>query len=102
MALSAQRQEQLAPDFRKKQLALWNIAVGEQLDLGRGRIPQKRYLFTHGIIPRGELQRRKARQVWRKKGIFKNITAEAQRAQRINFLFVGRRRQTKTLLKLEL
>jgi len=46
---------------------------------------------------------------------FKNITAEAsldwardpelvegQRAQRIKFLFVGRRRQTKTLLKLEL
>ncbi len=46
---------------------------------------------------------------------FKNITAEAsldwardpelvkgQRAQRINFLFVGRRRQTQTLLKLEL
>ena len=33
---------------------------------------------------------------------FKNITAEAQRTQRINFLFVGRRRQTKTLLKLEL
>ncbi len=33
---------------------------------------------------------------------FKNITAEAQRAQRINFLFVGKRRQTKTLLKLEL
>ncbi len=32
---------------------------------------------------------------------FKNITAEAQRAQRIKFLFVGRRRQTKTLLKLE-
>ncbi len=45
---------------------------------------------------------------------FKNITAEAsldwargpelvegQRAQRINFLFVGRRRQTKTSLKLE-
>ncbi len=46
---------------------------------------------------------------------FKNITAEApfdglrvvsqvepQRAQRIKFLFIGRRRQTKTLLKLEL
>ncbi len=33
---------------------------------------------------------------------FKNITAETQRAQRINFLFVGRRRQTKTFLKLEL
>jgi len=34
---------------------------------------------------------------------FKNITAEAQqRAQRINFLFVGRRRQTKIFLKLEL
>jgi len=33
---------------------------------------------------------------------FKNITAEAQRAQRINVLFVGRRRQTKTFLKLEL
>ena len=33
---------------------------------------------------------------------FKNITAEAQRAQRINFLFVGRRRQTKTLLNSEL
>ena len=33
---------------------------------------------------------------------YKNITADAQRAQRINFLFVGRRRQTKTLLKLEL
>jgi len=33
---------------------------------------------------------------------FKNITAEAQRAQRISFLFVGRRRQTKTFLKLEL
>ncbi len=46
---------------------------------------------------------------------FKNITAEAsldwvrdpelvegQRAQRINFLFVGRRRQTKTFFKLEL
>ena len=32
----------------------------------------------------------------------KSITAEAQRAQRINFLFVGRRRQTKTFLKLEL
>jgi len=32
----------------------------------------------------------------------KNITAEAQRAQRIKFLFVGRRRQTKTFLKLEL
>jgi len=30
---------------------------------------------------------------------FKNITAEAQR---IKYLFVGRRRQTKTLLKLEL
>ncbi len=30
---------------------------------------------------------------------FKNITAEAQR---IKFLFVGRRRQTKTFLKLEL
>ncbi len=33
---------------------------------------------------------------------FKNCTAEAQRAQRIKFLFVGRRRQTKTLLKSEL
>jgi len=33
---------------------------------------------------------------------FKSITAEAQRAQRISFLFVGRRRQTKTFLKLEL
>ncbi len=46
---------------------------------------------------------------------FKNITAEAslddardpepvegQRSQRINFLFVGRRRQTKTFLKLVL
>ncbi len=33
---------------------------------------------------------------------FKNITAEAQRPQRINFLFVGRRRQTKTFFKLEL
>jgi len=33
---------------------------------------------------------------------FKNITAEAQRAQRIKFLFVGRRRQTKTFFKLEL
>ncbi len=33
---------------------------------------------------------------------FKNITAESQRTQRIKFLFVGRRRQTKTLLKLEL
>jgi len=33
---------------------------------------------------------------------FKNITAEAQRAQRINFLFVGRRRQTKTFLQLAL
>jgi hypothetical protein len=33
---------------------------------------------------------------------FKDITAEAQRAQRFNFLFVGRRRQTKTFLKLEL
>ncbi len=32
---------------------------------------------------------------------FKNITAEAQRAQRIKFMFVGRRRQTKTFLKLE-
>jgi len=30
------------------------------------------------------------------------FTAETQRAQRINFLFVGRRRQTKTFLKLEL
>jgi len=48
------------------------------------------------------VQRRKARQVWRKKEIFKNITAEAQRAQRINFLFVERRRQTKTFFKLEL
>ncbi len=28
---------------------------------------------------------------------FKNITAEAQRAQRNNFLFVGRRRQTKNI-----
>ncbi len=36
------------------------------------------------------------------KNPFKNITAEAQRAQRINFLFVGRRRQTKTVFKLEL
>jgi len=36
------------------------------------------------------------------KNPFKNITAETQRAQRINFLFVGRRRQTKTLLKSEL
>jgi len=33
---------------------------------------------------------------------FKNITAEVQRAQRINILFVGRRRQTKTFFKLEL
>ncbi len=33
---------------------------------------------------------------------FKNIIAEAQRAQRINFLIVGRRRQTKTSLTLEL
>ncbi len=33
---------------------------------------------------------------------FKNITAEAQRAQRIRFLFVGRRRQTKTFFKLGL
>ncbi len=30
------------------------------------------------------------------------FTAEAQRAQRNKFLFVGRRRQTKTLLNLEL
>ncbi|MFB3108165.1 MAG: hypothetical protein ACE1ZE_02215, partial [Candidatus Binatia bacterium] len=30
------------------------------------------------------------------KRFFKNITAEAQRSQRISFLFVGRRRQTKT------
>ena len=40
---------------------------------------------------------------WTQKEIpFKNITAEVQRAQRIKFLFVGRRRQTKTFLKLEL
>ncbi len=32
---------------------------------------------------------------------FKNITAEAKGTQRINFLFVGRRRQTKIFLKLE-
>ncbi len=49
------------------------------------------------------------------RNLFKKITAEApfdglrvvsrvepQRAQRINCVFVGRRRQTKTLLKLEL
>jgi len=49
------------------------------------------------------------------RNLFKNITAEAsldwardpelvegQRAQRIRFLFVGKRRQTKTFLKLEL
>ncbi len=36
------------------------------------------------------------------KNPFKNITAEAQRAQRIKFLFVRRRRQTKTFFKLEL
>jgi len=36
------------------------------------------------------------------RNLFRNITAETQRAQRISFLFAGRRRQTKTFLKLEL
>ena len=41
-------------------------------------------------------------QMDRDRNPFRKITAEAQRAQRFNFLFVGRRRQTKTLFKLEL
>ncbi len=45
---------------------------------------------------------RRFTQMETKRNPFKNVTAEAQRAQRIKFLFVGRRRQTKTFFKLEL
>ncbi len=78
---------------------------------------------TKANAPRDEPQRRKASnainrrftQMDTERNPFKNITAEApfdglrvvsrvepQRAQRMSFLFVGRRRQTKTFLKLEL